>query len=248
MPPSVLEIDGVSKAYGGVQALADINARLEGPGIVGLIGPNGSGKSTLLGVLCGLVPPTSGTVTFQGEKLPLGHTHKVAQRGVSRAFQAARLAPDLLVWENICLSITKVRRRSQLRDRSAEIAAALDLSHVFEARTDQLTAAERRRLQVASAVASDPAVLLLDEPAAGLTHAEAIALGEAVTGLAAGSLVVIVEHNMQLIYSLAEHVLVLIDGELAATGTPDEITANPRVQDAYLGVGHTGGHSQEAVK
>jgi branched-chain amino acid transport system ATP-binding protein len=243
----VLEIDGVSKAYGGVQALDHITARLEGPGIVGLIGPNGSGKSTLLGVLCGLVPPTAGSVTFQGEKLPLGSTHRVARRGVSRAFQAARLAPDLLVWENICLSITKVRRRSQLRERSAEIAAALDLTHVFEAHTEQLTAAERRRLQVASAVAPEPAVLLLDEPAAGLTHAEAAALGEAVTGLAEGSLLVIVEHNMQLIYSLAEHVLVLIDGELAATGTPDQITADPRVQDAYLGVGHSRGHAQEKV-
>jgi branched-chain amino acid transport system ATP-binding protein len=246
MPPLVLEIDGVSKSYGGVHALDDVSARLEGPGIVGLIGPNGSGKSTLLGVLCGLVPPTTGTVTFQGERLPLGRTHKVTRRGVSRAFQAARLAPDLLVWENICLAITGVRRRSQLRERSAEIAAALDLSHVFDAHVDALTAAERRRLQVASAVASEPMVLLLDEPAAGLTHAEALALGEAITGLAAGSLVVIVEHNMQLIYSLASHVLVLIDGELAAQGTPDHITANARVQDAYLGVGHTG-HAQEQL-
>ncbi|MDO8210123.1 ABC transporter ATP-binding protein [Conexibacter sp. CPCC 206217] len=238
MPPLVLEIESISKRYGGVQALSAVTARLEGPGIIGLIGPNGSGKSTLLGVLCGLVQPTTGSVAFDGRPLPLGSSHRVARRGVSRAFQAARLIPDLLAWENICVAMTG-GRRAELRARSAEIAEALDLGHVLDAWPDQLTAAERRRLQVASAVASDSRVLLLDEPAAGLTGAEAHALGEAVTRLASDALVVIVEHNMQVIYSLASRVLVLIDGELAADGPPEAITADARVQAAYLGVAAT---------
>jgi ABC-type branched-subunit amino acid transport system ATPase component len=237
-----LELDDLAKSFGGVDAVRRVSAVIEGPGITGLIGPNGSGKSTLLGILSGLVPPTRGRASLDGRALPLGSSHRIALLGVSRGFQAARLIPNLLVWENIALGMPRGR---DLRRRSRELAESLELGHALARWPADLTAAERRRLQVASAMACEPRVLLLDEPASGLTDAEGQMLAEAIRRLAADALVVVVEHNMQVVYSLASRVLVLIDGALAADGTPSEITDDPLVQTAYLGVASGGAHRAE---
>ena len=241
-----LELEDLSKSFGGVHAVEEVRACIDGPGITGLIGPNGSGKSTLLGILSGLVHPDEGRVVLDGRPLPLGSSHRVALRGVGRGFQAARLIGNLRVWENVAFGMHRRMKRREIRARSYELLRLLDLEHALYVWPADLTAAERRRLQVASAIASEPRVLLLDEPASGLTDSEAHLLAEAIRRLAPESLVIVVEHNMQVIFSIASRVLVLLDGRLVADGSPSQISRNPVVQAAYLGGAATHEHKAEA--
>ncbi len=230
-----LEVQQVSKHFGGVAALRNVSLSMEGPGIVGLIGPNGSGKSTLLGILSGLILPSAGEVYIGARRMTGRPPHAFTAESVCRTFQHVRLIPVLRVWENIAVGIRESPRRRRLREQVEDVAERLGVHDVLNAWPGDLPAGIQRRVQVAAAVISSPRVVLLDEPAAGLTDNEAADLVDTIRSIAARALVVVVEHNMQLIYSTAARVVVLMEGALVADGTPAAVALHPKVQEAYLG-------------
>lgn len=230
-----VEARSVTKHFDAVSALADVSTGLEGPGIVGLIGPNGSGKSTLLGVLSGLITPNQGEIYMGTRRMTGEPPNKFAAAGLTRTFQQVRLVPNLRIWENIAVGIQERVKMPVLRERVQTVADLLGVSAFLDDWPADLPMGVQRRVQVASAVVSEPRIVLLDEPAAGLTDGEADDLVDTVRSIAKSALVVVVEHNMRLVYSIASRVLVLMEGVLVADGTPVDVAGQKEVRDAYLG-------------
>ena len=232
-----LEVEDISRNFGGVRALSRVSAVLEGPGVIGIIGPNGSGKSTLLGIVSGFLRPTTGIVRLNGADVTRASASSLAHRGLARTFQQIRLVPNLRAWENIAMGIRGASfSEKAVRSEVRRIAVALDLVDVLGAWPEDLPAAIQRKVQIASALVGDPKVLLLDEPAAGLTDREANVLVRILREVGKTALVVIVEHNMQVIYGCAERVLVLLDGHLVLDAPPQGVKDDPVVREAYLGL------------
>lgn len=229
-----LEASGVRVTFGGVTALSDIELTLVGPGIVGVVGPNGSGKSTLMGVLSGLVRPDTGRVRMNAEDLSGKSVLKFAQRGLRRSFQATHLIPTLTLRDNLLVGIQRLD--DDVRDRAQRLAESFGFADQLGSFPKAVPAGIQRLVQVASVVLTRPSVVLLDEPAAGLTDAECTHLAEIVRECARDSLVVLVEHNMQLMYELAQRVVVLINGAVAVDGTVQEVRGDPKFREAYLGL------------
>lgn len=249
-PVAVLE--RLSKDYGGVHAVEGVDLEIRSGDVVGLIGPNGAGKTTLVNMVSGVVPPTSGSATVLG--VPVGRTpvHKVAAAGVSRTFQHSKLFGRLSALENVLVGAHLVSRPTFLRrlvwlpsarrdERRALAHAARCLSRVGlgdKAATpaSALSYGDQRRLEIARALAADPSLLILDEPAAGMNHVEAGALSELIRSLAAeGLTILLIEHNVGMVLDTCDHIVVLNFGEVIASGAPAEIAANPVVIEAYLG-------------
>jgi ABC-type branched-subunit amino acid transport system ATPase component len=200
--------------------------------VVGIIGPNGSGKSTLLATISGLLVPDSGRVVIDGHDLAGKSAVAYAQVGVARTFQQPRLVPALKIWENLVVGEGQRLDAGAVR-RAAEAAGVGD---ALDKWPDELPAAVARRAEVARALLRDPKVLLLDEPAAGLTEAESRAFSAMVTELGLSRLVVIVEHNMNVISTVADRVIALVEGQLIAQGSPEEVQSVPQVRSAYFGL------------
>jgi branched-chain amino acid transport system ATP-binding protein len=229
-----IELVGVTHNFGGLAALVDVSLDITGPGAVGLIGPNGSGKSTALAVMSGVLRPTVGTVVVSGRDLTGKRPHVFAAAGLQRTFQQARLIPHLRTWENIAIGLGRSNwavDRELVRQQAEQLGLVPWLDHW----PSDLPAALRRKVQICAAVAAQPAVLLLDEPTAGLSHREASELLQYLRRLAESKLVLVVEHNMEFMYSLAGRVIVLVEGHVVADGTVVEVRASPEVRRAYLG-------------
>ncbi len=248
----VVTLRTVEKDYGGVQAVHDVDLAVTGAEIVGLIGPNGAGKTTLVNMISGLVPATSGTIEVLGVQPGQTSVHRVAAAGVSRTFQHSKLFPRLSALDNALVGAHLVSRPTFLRrllwlpsarrdeQRSLQHAAqCLDrvgLADKVAVTASALSYGDQRRLELARALAADPSLLILDEPAAGMNHVEAQALSTLIASLADDGLtVLLIEHNVGMVMATCSRIVVLNFGEVIATGTPEEIAQNPAVVEAYLG-------------
>ena len=252
MTRPVLEVDRLCKSFGGVHAIRDLSFEVRAGEILGLIGPNGSGKSTTVNSLAGLFPITSGTLTLGGVQIDAMPEYARVAQGLARTFQTASTFSEFTVREQILLGGTvtrqshpassvfqlgrKTREDAAMDQREAHILEITDLKSVEHARVGTISSAQQRFLMIATALASDPKVILLDEPAAGLVSHERKTLSDLIKSIRAlGVSVLVIEHHMSLIMAVSDRIVVLNFGEKIAEGTPDEIRNDPVVIDAYLG-------------
>ena len=235
----ILEVQGVSKRFGGLQALTNVAFDLDQGRILGLIGPNGAGKTTLFNVINGVYKPDNGRITFRGEDITGKPPYEVASRGLARTYQVVRPLQELTVRENVMVGAC-FGREKQHQGPAAEIAGevleTVGLGDRAEQLAGSLNVAQKKRLEMARALAARPYLLLLDEVLAGLNHAEIAAMIETVQLIRdRGITILMIEHVMQALMTLSDEVIVLDYGELIAAGTPEEVVHNPQVIEAYLG-------------
>jgi branched-chain amino acid transport system ATP-binding protein len=234
-----LRIRGVGVRFGGLQALDDVSFDVTQRAVVGLIGPNGSGKTTMMNVISGVLRPTSGRVEFRGRRIADVPTHDVCKLGIARTFQVVKPFANLTVRENVAVGSMYGRDRHSTADafeRAEVLLAIVGLARVADRPASELTIPDRRRLEVAKALALDPDVLLLDEVMAGLNATEVDAALHFLRGInERGVTLIVVEHMMKAIMSISTHVVVLAEGKKIAEGSPTDVVASPAVIEAYLG-------------
>jgi branched-chain amino acid transport system ATP-binding protein len=241
----VLRTEALSVHYGGVHALRDVDLAVGTGQLVGLIGPNGAGKTTFIDAVAGFAP-ASGGVSLGGEDVSSLAPHERARRGLARTWQAADLFEDLSVRENLRVACGRTSLRRAARelfmaheeplDSVERALALLGLVELADRGADELAQGQRKLVDVARALAADPVVLFLDEPAAGLDSVESQALGRRLRDVVdRGTAVVLVDHDMGLVLSVCDHVVVLDFGQVIARGTADEVRRDPKVVEAYLG-------------
>ncbi len=233
----MLEIAGLKKSFGGVHALAGVDITIDPTRITGVIGPNGSGKTTLFNTVAGAHKPTAGRVTWQGIDITGAPAHRVARLGLVRTFQQAMSFRGLTVGENVRIGFEQGRgARARRFSTAGEILGFVGLAELAAADAASLSFGNLRRLGIAVALGAEPSLLLLDEPAAGLNDGESANLAELIlTFPAHGVGVCVIDHDMALMGTLCERLIVLNFGTKIAEGTPDEVLHDPKVLDVYLG-------------
>ena len=233
----LLEATEVSKTFGSFQAVSGVDLSVEEGEIVGLIGPNGAGKSTFFNCLAGDVPPTAGRVTFAGADVTRAPAQVHARAGIGRTFQVPATFEDMTIFENVLVgAFLRHSRRGEARDRALSVLETTGLHELRDQPARRLGTPGRKRLEIARVLATGPRLMLLDEALAGLTPTElrdAIALVRRIHQ--SGVTIIIVEHIMEVIMTLAMRVVVFNQGRVIARGKPDEVVQNPDVIEAYLG-------------
>ena len=239
MAEPLLQLDRVSKRFGGLLALDQVSFTAETGRITALIGPNGAGKTTLFSIITGFQRPTAGVVVYDGSDITGSSPHKLARRGLARTFQIVQPFARLTVRENIAVgSHLHCPARHDALAAAAKVAEAVGLGGQFDRPVEALTVAGRKRLELARALAIEPRLLLLDEVLAGLNPSEVRDMVPVIRAIVdRGVTIVMIEHVMQAVMSLAEHVYVLAEGRILAAGTPQQVAGDPRVVEAYLGRG-----------
>lgn len=239
-----LSAQNISVRFGGVKALSDVSLTLERGKVYGIIGPNGSGKTTFLNVLSGVIRPTEGSIRIAGERAARYTPEAFFHAGISRTFQLIRLVEQLTVWENVAVGVDHVvappgTTRGSREARIDEAIDRLQLRKYAGTRVGMLPYGLRRRVEIARAIASDPHVLLLDEPMAGMNNQERKEVAESVKSVVNKDMaMVVVEHDVPLLLGLCDELVVLNFGEIVARGAPGETAALDVVRTAYLGEGH----------
>ncbi|MDR5699434.1 branched-chain amino acid ABC transporter ATP-binding protein/permease [Agromyces aerolatus] len=251
-----LEVEHLVKRFGGNTALDDVSMTFEAGTVTGLIGPNGSGKTTLLNIVSGFYRPTSGAIRLGGQDLASLHPHQVARRGVARTFQTPVIPKGLTAAETVAIAMQSAHgvsmaasvlrlpgyRKTLRRHRreALELLALLDIAHLADVDAAALPLGTRRLLEVARALAADAKLILLDEPASGLDESEVEELANLIRKLrASGATIVLVEHNFEMVMSVADHVYVLDTGRIVSSGTAGHVRNDPRVTEVYLGAALT---------
>ena len=247
---SILQVKGVNKRFGGLQALGDVNLNVEEHSVHAIIGPNGAGKSTLLNVLVGKLIPDTGSVMFQGQSVLGRKPYEINQMGISRVFQTPEIFGDLNVLENVLIpcfakrdgafrmhAIESVESEKELREKAENILSELGMIEKRNMHAASLSRGDKRRLEMAMCLVQDPKLLLLDEPTAGMARADTNNTIDLLKDIHAklDITMVIIEHDMHVVFSLAERITVLAQGTPLVEDTPDKIKGHPKVQEAYLG-------------
>jgi branched-chain amino acid transport system ATP-binding protein len=242
MAEPLLRVDGVSKRFGGLLALDRASLTAQAGEITALIGPNGAGKTTLFSIIAGSLAPSQGHILYDGARIDGEPPYRLARRGIARTFQIVQPFAGLSVRENIAVGTHLSRpARAEAVAAAAEVAREVGLGDLLERPAATLTVAGRKRLELARALAIAPRLLLLDEVLAGLNPSEIRDMVPVIQRIRdRGVTIVMVEHVMQAVMSLAAHVFVLSEGRVIAEGAPDAIAQNPRVVEAYLGHGAAG--------
>ncbi|MDR9428604.1 MAG: ABC transporter ATP-binding protein [Salibaculum sp.] len=246
----ILEVSGVNKRFGGLQALGDVNLSIQEQSVHAIIGPNGAGKSTLLNCLVGKLIPDSGSVTFDGQSVLGRKPHEINQMGISRVFQTPEIFGDLTVLENMLIpvfarrdgafrmhAIESVFSEASVIERAREMLTEVRMSDKVEMLASSLSRGDKRRLEMAMCLVQSPKLLLLDEPTAGMARADTENTIELLREIRnrRGVTMAIIEHDMNVVFSLADRITVLAQGTPLVEDTPDNIKGHPKVREAYLG-------------
>jgi branched-chain amino acid transport system ATP-binding protein len=239
MAEPLLAVERVSRRFGGLLAVNAVSLTASAGRITALIGPNGAGKTTLFAIIAGFLKPSDGTVRYGGEDVTGEPPHRLARRGIARTFQIVQPFAGLTVRENICVgAYLRHRARDAALQAAEQVAREVGLADLLDRPADTLTIAGRKRVELARALATEPKLLLLDEVLAGLNPAEICDIVPVIRGLCQrGITIVMIEHVMQAVMSLAEQVFVLAEASIIAAGTPAQVAADPAVIEAYLGHG-----------
>ena len=247
---ALLETHDLVKQFGGLTATDDVNLQVEEDERLSIIGPNGAGKSTLINLITRRLEPTRGDILFGGESIVGLKPHEVVQRGVSKSFQTASIFPEMTVGENARIAALAAEhgafrfnflrhrnRYPEIDERTRTTLESVDLFGQKDVPAADLPYGDKRRLEIGIALAAEPDLLLMDEPTAGMSPEETHATVELIEEIAAerGLTIVLVEHDMEVVFRVSDRIAVLNRGRIIAEGTPDEIRANPAVQEAYLG-------------
>ncbi len=234
---ALLEVNGIIKRFGGLVAVDNLSLSLDKGQILGLIGPNGAGKTTAFNMISGFYQPDEGEVFFEGEKINGLRPDQICKLGLSRTFQVVKPFPQLSVRDNVMVgAYNRTNKRMEARQKALEIIEFLGMQDLAEATAGSLSVAYRKRLEVAKALATDPKIILLDEAMAGLRPTETDEMIELVRQISKqGIALLLVEHVMRVIMSLADRIVVIHHGEKIAEGEPKQIVKDKAVIDAYLG-------------
>lgn len=246
MSKPLLTVSSISKSFGGVAAINQVEFNVQRGEIHALIGPNGAGKSTLIALLCGEVKPDGGQVEFEGQDITGLASHKLAARGLARSFQITSVFPDMTVLDNITLAVqvnsghsfrfwTPARTETKLVEHAITYMHETGLNSRADTLVKTLSHGERRQLELAMALALEPKLILLDEPLAGMSPEESKQVIALLRLLKGNKSILLVEHDMNAVFELADRITVLLYGQVLASGSPDQIRANQDVNRAYLG-------------
>src|SRR5919107_1912268 len=241
----ILRLRGVGRRFGGVHAVRDVDLTVGAGERRAILGPNGAGKTTLFNLVSGEFPPTAGTVELFGRDVTATPARKRARMGLSRTFQTSRLFLGLPVEDNLYLAVLGVgaghlrlipsKADGEMRERARAMGEAVGLGDRLDVLVSELSHGEQRQLEVGMARAAEPQLMMLDEPAAGLSRAERVTLTDLLLALDPGITLILIEHDMDVALRVARHVTMMHDGRVIVEGTPDEIRANQTVHELYLG-------------
>ena len=244
----ILELRGLSKIFGGLNAVRDVNLRIFAGDRRAIIGPNGAGKSTLFNVVTGIVPATSGRVLLFGQDVTDWASHRRTAMGMARTFQITSLFPKLTVFDNVLLAIAGVRKikfvmwRSlssyhSLHEKAHHLLEGVGYSDRKDVEVQNLSHGEQRQVEIVLGLASDPQLLLLDEPAAGLASGDSHEMAQFLKRLDPGLAILLIEHDMDVVFDVVDHISVLHFGKVVEDGTTEEIRRSEKVRQIYLGTG-----------
>ena len=248
----MLELTSVSKSFGGLHVLHDVNLSVPQGAIFGLIGPNGAGKTTVFNLITGLLDPSSGSIRYEGQDLLRKKPYQITRMGIARTFQNIRLFKEMTLLENVVVGAYRHmdygfasllaglpdyrRHEARARERARELLSWMRLEHKADDLADNLSYGEQRRLELARALATEPKLLLLDEPVAGMNTGERAELMREITAIRdRGYTILMIEHDMRFVMGLCERIAVLNFGKIIACGGPEDIRNNEQVIEAYLG-------------
>ena len=246
----ILNVDKLSKRFGGFAAVTGVDLKVRRGSIHALIGPNGAGKTTCFNLLTKFLQPTSGTIVFDGRDITRLPAAEIAQLGLVRSFQISAVFPRLTVLENVRVAIQRRQRgdsfdfwRSERSLHAYDLEAwerlsEVGLSDYAHVPAGELPYGRKRALEIATTLALDPQMLLLDEPMAGMAHEDVGRISALIRSVSAGRTILMVEHNLSVVAELSDRITVLARGQVLAEGSYDEVSKDPRVIDAYIGVGH----------